>query len=103
MTTEQLTNIFITFFRDEIIPPLPPHQNVPRITNRKRFRSIGYKYYRFKKLNSFYDPRASDLTAKTLGEDGKWRKIERNEPCPCKAKNKDGTPIKYKHCCGQSN
>lgn len=25
----------------------------------------------------------------------------RNDPCPCGAKKPDGTPIKYKHCCGK--
>lgn len=28
-------------------------------------------------------------------------KTGRNEPCPCGAKKKDGTPVKYKHCCGK--
>jgi len=25
----------------------------------------------------------------------------RNDPCPCGAKKPDGTPVKYKHCCGK--
>jgi len=29
------------------------------------------------------------------------KKIGRNDPCPCGAKKPDGTPIKYKHCCGK--
>ncbi|MFZ5982294.1 MAG: preprotein translocase subunit SecA [Patescibacteria group bacterium] len=28
-------------------------------------------------------------------------KVGRNDPCPCGAKKADGTPIKYKHCCGK--
>ena len=28
-------------------------------------------------------------------------KVGRNDPCPCEAKKPDGTPIKYKHCCGK--
>ena len=27
--------------------------------------------------------------------------VGRNEPCPCGAKKADGTPKKYKHCCGR--
>ena len=27
--------------------------------------------------------------------------IGRNDPCPCGATKSDGTPIKYKHCCGK--
>ena len=30
----------------------------------------------------------------------KSKKVGRNDPCPCGAKKSDGTPIKYKHCCG---
>jgi len=29
-------------------------------------------------------------------------KVGRNDPCPCGAKKPDGTPIKYKHCCGRN-
>jgi len=29
-------------------------------------------------------------------------KVGRNDPCPCGAKKPDGTPIKYKHCCGKN-
>ena len=28
-------------------------------------------------------------------------KVGRNDSCPCGAKKKDDTPIKYKHCCGK--
>ena len=28
-------------------------------------------------------------------------KVGRNDPCPCGAKNPDGTPKKYKKCCGK--
>ena len=31
---------------------------------------------------------------------GKGKKVGRNDPCPCGAKNKDGHPIKYKRCHG---
>lgn len=27
-------------------------------------------------------------------------KVGRNDPCPCGATKEDGSPIKYKHCCG---
>jgi len=27
--------------------------------------------------------------------------VGRNDPCPCGAKKSDGTPVKYKHCCGK--
>jgi len=52
--------------------------------------------------------------AKTMGEkagasesihakikDGSGNKVGRNDPCPCGAAKPDGTPIKYKHCCGR--
>lgn len=29
------------------------------------------------------------------------KNIGRNDPCPCGAKKEDGTPRKYKHCCGR--
>ncbi len=29
-------------------------------------------------------------------------KVGRNDPCPCGAKKEDGTPKKYKHCCGKN-
>jgi len=29
------------------------------------------------------------------------KKIGRNEPCPCGKKKPDGTPVKYKNCCGR--
>ncbi|MEA3463986.1 MAG: preprotein translocase subunit SecA [Patescibacteria group bacterium] len=29
------------------------------------------------------------------------KKVGRNDPCPCGAKKADGTPKKYKHCCGK--
>ena len=28
-------------------------------------------------------------------------KVSRNDPCPCGAIKEDGTPIKYKNCCGK--
>ena len=30
------------------------------------------------------------------------QKIGRNEPCPCGKKKPDGTPVKYKNCCGRN-
>lgn len=30
------------------------------------------------------------------------KKIGRNEPCPCGKKKPDGTPVKYKNCCGRN-
>jgi preprotein translocase subunit SecA len=32
---------------------------------------------------------------------GVKKEIGRNDPCPCGAKKEDGTPKKYKHCCGK--
>jgi preprotein translocase subunit SecA len=29
------------------------------------------------------------------------KEVGRNDPCPCGAKHPDGTPIKYKKCCGK--
>ncbi len=31
----------------------------------------------------------------------KLEKVGRNEPCPCGATKEDGSPVKYKHCCGK--
>jgi preprotein translocase subunit SecA len=31
----------------------------------------------------------------------KFKDVGRNDPCPCGAKNKDGHPIKFKHCHGR--
>ena len=31
----------------------------------------------------------------------KSEKVGRNDPCPCGATKEDGSPIKYKHCCGK--
>lgn len=28
-----------------------------------------------------------------------YKKIRRNDPCPCGAKDENGKPIKYKNCC----
>ncbi|MFH1890282.1 MAG: preprotein translocase subunit SecA [Candidatus Kuenenbacteria bacterium] len=33
--------------------------------------------------------------------EGGKKKIGRNDPCPCGAVKSDGTPKKYKHCCGK--
>ena len=32
----------------------------------------------------------------------KDKNIGRNDPCPCGAKKEDGTPKKYKNCCGKN-
>jgi preprotein translocase subunit SecA len=34
-------------------------------------------------------------------EADKFKGVGRNDPCPCGAKNKDGHPIKFKHCHGK--
>ena len=34
-------------------------------------------------------------------KDAEGQKVGRNDPCPCGAKKPDGTPKKYKHCCGK--
>jgi len=34
-------------------------------------------------------------------KDASGKKVGRNDPCPCGAKKPDGTPKKYKHCCGR--
>lgn len=34
-------------------------------------------------------------------KDSTGQKIGRNDPCPCGAKNQDGTPKKFKKCCGK--
>jgi preprotein translocase subunit SecA len=46
------------------------------------------------KLNG---PRVSSAPNRPKGQE----KVGRNDPCPCGAKKPDGTPIKYKHCCGK--
>jgi len=33
--------------------------------------------------------------------EGKKHEPGRNDPCPCGATKEDGTPKKYKHCCGK--
>ena len=46
-----------------------------------------------------------DRMAASAGKQGtvenKSGKIGRNDPCPCGAKNPDGSPKKYKKCCGR--
>jgi preprotein translocase subunit SecA len=42
---------------------------------------------------------AADIRAKPRTAEGE--KIGRNDPCPCGATKPDGTPIKYKNCCGK--
>ena len=34
-------------------------------------------------------------------EDGIFKNVGRNDPCPCGAKKPDGTPVKFKHCHGK--
>ncbi|MCK4745215.1 preprotein translocase subunit SecA, partial [Candidatus Parcubacteria bacterium] len=41
----------------------------------------------------------NSVSDKTVNQDGK--KVGRNDPCPCEAKKPDGSPKKYKHCCGK--
>ncbi|MCK5268317.1 MAG: preprotein translocase subunit SecA, partial [Spirochaetes bacterium] len=41
----------------------------------------------------------NSVSDKTANQDGK--KVGRNDPCPCGAKKADGSPKKYKHCCGK--
>ncbi|MDD5527381.1 MAG: preprotein translocase subunit SecA [Patescibacteria group bacterium] len=40
-----------------------------------------------------------NVKQKTLNAEGE--KVGRNDPCPCGAKKPDGTPVKYKNCCGK--
>jgi preprotein translocase subunit SecA len=46
----------------------------------------------------------SHNTATLKNEDVKkfGHKVGRNDACPCGAKREDGTPIKYKNCCGKN-
>jgi preprotein translocase subunit SecA len=37
-----------------------------------------------------------------VGRTTSGKKIGRNEPCPCGSVKPDGTPVKYKHCCGKT-
>jgi uncharacterized protein YecA (UPF0149 family) len=37
-----------------------------------------------------------DNVVKTLKS---FKKVGRNEPCPCGAKKADGSPVKFKKCC----
>ncbi len=54
----------------------------------------------FKSSNDSSNNKAVDtVREKAKTEDGK--KVGRNDPCPCGAKNEDGTPKKYKQCCGK--
>ena len=39
------------------------------------------------------------VSNRTVDQEGK--KVGRNDPCPCGAKKPDGSPKKYKHCCGK--
>jgi preprotein translocase subunit SecA len=32
----------------------------------------------------------------------KEAKVGRNDPCPCGKKKPDGSPVKYKNCCGRN-
>jgi len=54
----------------------------------------------FKSSNDSSNNKAVDtVREKAKTEDGK--KVGRNDPCPCGAKKEDGTPKKYKQCCGK--
>lgn len=81
-----------------------------KLREKKRTKSPAVKYFNFiKKFNINFatkEPTVSDITIigpKGVIEvtKGKRTKIGRNDPCPCGAKKLDGTPIKYKHCCGK--
>lgn len=43
---------------------------------------------------------AEDLTNNQTSSSNIKHKVGRNDPCPCGATKADGTPLKYKHCCG---
>jgi preprotein translocase subunit SecA len=45
-------------------------------------------------------PAIQQSTPKTLGAN--FAKTNRNDPCPCGAKHKDGRPLKFKHCHGKN-
>ncbi|MCG2694692.1 hypothetical protein L6261_01240 [Candidatus Parcubacteria bacterium] len=62
-------------------------------------KDIGYKYYEFlkkTKINFNYPVISNSNIVVNLGSG----KIGRNDPCPCGAKKPDGSPKKYKKCCG---
>ncbi|MDD5055358.1 MAG: hypothetical protein PHZ00_03765 [Candidatus Peribacteraceae bacterium] len=40
--------------------------------------------------------------ADDLPDDVRTMKAGRNDPCPCRAKKPDGSPLKYKHCHGKA-
>lgn len=61
----------------------------------------GYQYYCFLKPFEIHFATKTLTTSKRsiISLDGS--KIGRNDPCPCNARNEDGTPVKYKKCCGK--
>lgn len=81
----------------------------------KRFQNnpanLYYQYLKKFKIN-FKTDTLTKSTITEISPDGQVRiippkadlliinKTGRNQPCPCGAKKPDGTPIKYKHCCG---
>jgi len=54
--------------------------------------------------------RVTKTAVENIGGDGtvkkqpvrKANKVGRNDPCPCGKKKPDGTPVKYKNCCGRN-
>ena len=57
-----------------------------------------------KKMEEVHDQAKSLTQDKQSGNVSgvKSEKIGRNDPCPCGAKKPDGSPVKYKHCCGKN-
>ncbi|MDP2736835.1 MAG: hypothetical protein Q8O59_03625 [bacterium] len=86
-----------------------------KAANEKRFKNnpanLYYQYLKKFKIN-FKTDTLTKSTITEVGPDSQVRiiepreaplinnKIGRNQPCPCGAKKPNGTPIKYKHCCG---
>ena len=42
-----------------------------------------------------------NILAGQVVSESKKNEVGRNDPCPCGATKEDGTPKKYKHCCGK--
>jgi len=84
MFNELLANIrkqvVYTIFKVGVAPPQPqPRQDV-----------------------NFSGPAKSGSVSSSAPKNGKIKKkVGRNDPCPCGATKPDGTPKKYKHCCGK--
>lgn len=86
-----------------------------KTTDEKKFKNnqanLYYQYLKKFKIN-FKTNALTKSTITQVSPDGKVKiippektalsnnKIGRNQPCPCGAKKLNGTPIKYKYCCG---